>query len=387
MKKAFTIIELLVAMALLAMLIAISGMVFSTAVKAHRTANAAAEVAAKLFALTDQLNRDFQGLRKDMPAAIWFEYDSNTGKRYDQIQFFADGTFSSSRQWGGASLEGNTARVYYGHANNVKIVKSTSWQRTPDATRYYNSTYFTAKNTPNFYRERGTKAILARRAHLSVQLSSLATFPDATNFSNAASQTAFIPWLTNTSTGYGNDVFEYDNISLSDWTNILASPTNATQYLNTCFNNATGRPGVDLTASDGESLHMVMVQGIGSFSIQLAYTSDDMRLRGVPDSDLNRPGFAGIRWWPSLDANGDGNASDSDFGTAGMNAASFGCYMQFPSTPTLTGWYGTSGCLTGTTWRFKSDYFPKALKFTFTLYDSNGVFKDGKTFTHIVYFN
>ena len=205
MKKAFTIIELLVATALLAMLIAISGMVFSTAVKAHRTANAAAEVAAKLFALTDQLNRDFQGLRKDMPAAIWFEYDSNTGKRYDQIQFFADGTFSSSRQWGGASLEGNTARVYYGHANNVKIVKSTSWQRTPDATRYYNSTYFTAKNTPNFYRERGTKAILARRAHLQGQVNSalaqfpanitfVGTTPSTINYSAAIFQANFIPW-------------------------------------------------------------------------------------------------------------------------------------------------------------------------------------------------
>ena len=29
--------------------------------------------------------------------------------------------------------------------------------------------------------------------------------------------------------------------------------------------------------------------------------------------------------------------------------------------------------------------FPKALKFTFVLRDSNGVFDDGKTFTHIVY--
>ena len=27
----------------------------------------------------------------------------------------------------------------------------------------------------------------------------------------------------------------------------------------------------------------------------------------------------------------------------------------------------------------------RALKFTFTLYDSRGIFKDGKTFTHIVY--
>jgi hypothetical protein len=29
--------------------------------------------------------------------------------------------------------------------------------------------------------------------------------------------------------------------------------------------------------------------------------------------------------------------------------------------------------------------WPKALKFTFTLYDSRGVFKEGQTFTHIVY--
>jgi len=29
----------------------------------------------------------------------------------------------------------------------------------------------------------------------------------------------------------------------------------------------------------------------------------------------------------------------------------------------------------------------RALKFTFTIYDSKGVFPDGKTFTHIVYLN
>jgi prepilin-type N-terminal cleavage/methylation domain-containing protein len=31
------------------------------------------------------------------------------------------------------------------------------------------------------------------------------------------------------------------------------------------------------------------------------------------------------------------------------------------------------------------ELWPKAIKFTFTLYDSRGVFKDGQTFTHIVY--
>ncbi|MHC4525504.1 MAG: hypothetical protein ACYSU8_08220, partial [Planctomycetota bacterium] len=34
---------------------------------------------------------------------------------------------------------------------------------------------------------------------------------------------------------------------------------------------------------------------------------------------------------------------------------------------------------------FRQDFYPKALKFTFTLKDSNGLFVDGKTFTHIVY--
>ncbi|RKY23285.1 MAG: hypothetical protein DRP79_09440, partial [Planctomycetota bacterium] len=30
-------------------------------------------------------------------------------------------------------------------------------------------------------------------------------------------------------------------------------------------------------------------------------------------------------------------------------------------------------------------YWPRALKFTFTIYDSKGIFDEGKTFTHIVY--
>ena len=39
------------------------------------------------------------------------------------------------------------------------------------------------------------------------------------------------------------------------------------------------------------------------------------------------------------------------------------------------------------TWRpsTASYLWPKAIKFTFTIYDSKGIFKDGQTFTHIVY--
>ncbi len=34
---------------------------------------------------------------------------------------------------------------------------------------------------------------------------------------------------------------------------------------------------------------------------------------------------------------------------------------------------------------FDPKFFPRALKFTFTLYDSKGIIKGGREFTHIVY--
>jgi prepilin-type N-terminal cleavage/methylation domain-containing protein len=395
MKKAFTIVELLVAMALLAILIAISGLVFSSAVKAYRTAGAATEIAAKLSTVTDRLERDLQSLVPGMPIAIWFEQQAvdvngdgivDRYDRFDQIQFFSTGdTFESSRQWKYANaisetLSGNTARVYYGHANQVRI---SGLARAPY--RNYNSAFINPA-------ERATETILSRRVHLMTSLPMVPVFPSASAFfvSN------FTGWLLGGFAGnpFGNDVFEYDNITLSDWTNILSLPANADHYLKTCFdnnvNNNDGRPGVDLTASDGQSLHMILAQGVGSFSIQWAYIADDMIQQCCPGA-LNKPQFNEIRWWPSLDPDGDGIILDSDFGTAGMNRNAFGCYMRFPSNPSpptaVWPWYGISGCLSQTNWRFRSDYFPKALKFTFTLYDSNGVFKDGKTFTHIVYLN
>ena len=65
MKKAFTTIELIVAVSLLAVVMVISGMVFKIAIDAQRQAGAIAEITRNFRAITDQLNRDFQGLVKD----------------------------------------------------------------------------------------------------------------------------------------------------------------------------------------------------------------------------------------------------------------------------------------------------------------------------------
>ncbi|MHC4501221.1 MAG: type II secretion system protein [Planctomycetota bacterium] len=50
MRRAFTIVELLAAMGLLGVLLAVSGVIFGTAVKAYRTAEATAEMSRKLAA-------------------------------------------------------------------------------------------------------------------------------------------------------------------------------------------------------------------------------------------------------------------------------------------------------------------------------------------------
>ena len=66
-----------------------------------------------------------------------------------------------------------------------------------------------------------------------------------------------------------------------------------------------------------------------------------------------------------------------------MTFDSFGFYFN-SANPSLTKWFSynlalyVSGAVT-------DPAFPRALKFTFKLYDSRGVFKDGQTFTHIVY--
>jgi len=319
MKRAFTIVELLVAIGLFGILLAASGIIFATAIDAHRTAEATTEIARNLAAITDQLNADFRGLRKDCPIAIWFEAvpadpcdPCSPIVRHDQILFFADGDFQSYRY--NPPLIGNTARVYYGQANTIDY---------PDRTVAVGDEYFKSN-------------ILARRQHIYFPPvpGDPCSFPDITNFVSS-----FIP--------QNNDRYEHDNISLSPWKTITNDPCYNKQIIQTCFSNTSpeGRPGIDLDKA--ETLHMLMAQGVGHFKIQWSYF---------------------LRWWPSTDPDGDGDNSDSDFPPEEM----FGIYFNMPG--------GINN-----DWGTFPGFFPEALKFTFTLYDSKKIFKQGKTFTHIVY--
>ena len=341
-RDGFTIIEMLVAIGLLTALLAGSAVIFGISVQAQRTAKATSEISRRLRAITDQLNADFAGLQKDAPLAIWFEYDSITNNRHDQILFFADGDFQTTKQYKSTdntiigTISGNVARVYYGQADEIDYTNRTN----------------TEKAVVNGYKTFNT---LARRQHIltdEVQdVSSnakLVMFPDPTN--NNFVKT-FIPFRDNDpeilDDDFGNDVFEYDAVPLSWWQGAgndinINGMDFRDRLLTTCFEitNDIGRPGIDFAA--GQTLHMLMAEGVGSFEIQWS-------------SPMGQ-------WWPGADPDGDG--VDNDF--------AFGHYFNMADGVNLVNW----GVF---------PFFPRALKFTFTLYDSLGIYESGKRFTHIVY--
>lgn len=333
MRKGFTLIELMVAVGLLAVVLSFAGVIFNVSIESHRMASANAEISQKLRAITDQFNADFGGIRTDAPLLIWFEHEApadpeDDPNRYDQIMFFADGDFQSIQlydrtplvPWNtGAPIWGNTGRIHYGQAR-VEIRGSDG---------------LPTQTTREPYRLSMLERILGRRQHILtayVDTNSPAEWPrDVSDFDRE-----IYPYLL-------NDVYEHDSFTLAKWTTVDGGEYSP-KIIETCFDN---RPLVGL--DDPDTYHNLMCEGVGTFAIQWAYWDNDE-----------------LSWYPA----------DSDF-----TGNQFGVYFNVPGS--ITGWLdGLAG---------GNDYniFPKALKFTFRLYDSRGLIKEdgrkGRVFTHIVY--
>ena len=136
MRKGFTLIELVVAVAILAMVISFSTIVFKVSIKAQRIASANMEIMQKMRAITDQLNADLKGRVANTPGKIGFVRDARSYKdnkmRYygteekikvgeDSIVFFANGDFQSTGQYDyegdEKTVTGTAACIYYGLTN------------------------------------------------------------------------------------------------------------------------------------------------------------------------------------------------------------------------------------------------------------------------------
>ena len=353
--KGFTLIELVVAVALLVMMLSFSGVIFKGSIGAHRAADASADIMQKLRAITDQLNADFKGLRADAPLLIWFRKDkSNPAQRYDEIMFFADGDFQSTQLYesGPSSREpipigeepqstadklirGNVARIFYGQA---KVNSSLPWDMQGEDER---------------------KRILGRRRHILSADSDLEEWPDEdmSDFGNGTGADKL------------NERYEHDSLLLAQW-KIVDRDAYKDKIIPTCFGSPASPALIVIDMDDAGTFHKLMCEGVSSFAVRWAYWDlDDDKLR----------------WFPSDDPDGSGTYSHFD---SKDEKDMFGVFFNIPDGPHITDWYHvghTDVKYNNSGGKFQSDFYPRALKFTFRLYDSRGVIKEGREFTHIVY--
>ncbi|MEN6337157.1 MAG: prepilin-type N-terminal cleavage/methylation domain-containing protein, partial [Phycisphaerales bacterium] len=132
MRKAFTLMELVVALAILAVVLSFAGVIFRVSIDSHRMALANAEIMQKLRVITDQLDADFRSLCKDGEIFVVWDAkrkpdyapvdangnpinptinrnDSLGFERFDRIMFFTTGDFQAY----GRPERGNVARICY----------------------------------------------------------------------------------------------------------------------------------------------------------------------------------------------------------------------------------------------------------------------------------
>jgi prepilin-type N-terminal cleavage/methylation domain-containing protein len=378
--RAFTLIELLVAVGILVIILSFASVIFKVSIEAHRTAIANAEIMQKLRAITDQLNADFKGLRKD--GEIFLVWDAkrksgadpvvpNSYERFDRIMFFADGDFQSYKT--NPMVRGNIARICYMLAQKGDVEAQD---------------------------QEKTERILARTQHI------LTADPDPLlkefildpNF--GGTELEWNEW---------NNILEYDKVTLDGWKNIridLDSNDPRGRYQPCKMNMLSVIVDVDLTddrtgisvddslligatvePSQVNSIHKLLCEGVGEFKIQGWYDAQQ-------------------RWVPEVDPDGDGGLSDTDFildtddpTILDPNDVPTLLYpyrivtLEPPELSQAYSWVNLGGVFSGNLYlellnESSFNLIPglgRALKFTFTLYDSKGIIKRGRTFTHIVY--
>ncbi|TFG48663.1 MAG: type II secretion system protein [Candidatus Brocadiia bacterium] len=366
--KGFTLVELMVAVAILSLMLLFAGAIFRMSIDSFRTAGANTEIMQKLRAITDQLNDDFGNLRKDGEIFIVWDADpngiddDNDGKaerydRFDRIMFFADGDFQTYKEWpvlpvASEVLRGNIARICYTLAN-----KPTANPQKPQK----------PKSQP------AAERVLARTQHILTERPTLADPFDPNVYKSTLSDSELIKWCNN---------FEYDKTILDKWKKI--DPVRKAKLLDfiagrKIFANTYDSGGVTFNPKDPDSIHVLMCQGVSNFTVQSWYDREK-------------------RWIPEVDRNGDGVLTDSDFFTENSGPkividTNDLPWLLYPYREYAFGnYYG--GIHINNNYPMKEldeahfNYIPglgRALKFTFTLYDSKGIIKEGRTFTHIVY--
>lgn len=352
-KNGFTLIELMVAMGILVMIMAFSSLIFRVSIDSHRKAMANAEIMQKVRAITDQLNADFKGLNKDgeifmawvaKPIGPGGGSDSNFDgyERFDRIVFFTNGDFQSHGT--NPTIRGNTARICYMLAKKPATIPGRPPIKVDGQKR--------------------EERILVRNQHIMTDDASLPDFFDPNNFTNRQ----WFEW---------NNYYEYDKMSLDQWKRMPYK--NKKDALSVITGIKFDVPtvvedfwGSTVDPADPNLIHLILCEGVAEFQIQSWYDAQQ-------------------RWVPEVDPDNDGSLADTDF-----IMAPSGGVLDSEAVPGVLYPFPPSGGVKIRNINYPRDYvnranfnnipgLGRALKFTFTLYDSKGILKKGQTFTHIVY--
>jgi hypothetical protein len=297
------------------------------------------EIMQKLRAITGQLDADFKGLRKDGEIfVVWTaRQDPNEYHRFDRIMFFADGDFQSYRTDPNVPVvHGNLARICY------MIARKGDGKRAPSQDK--------------------TKRVLARSQHILTADPELNDFQDPNNFS----EEEWVRWINRD---------QCDKISLAGWKNIpwdskknILSAIADVNVADSDIDEAIR--GLRVEPSDSDSIHMLLCEGVGEFKIQGWYEARQ-------------------QWIPEVDPDGDGDLADAHFDLEENED-------EEDNVPGVLYPYPPNGFVSINNIDYPREEVDeahfnsipglgRALKFTFTLYDSKGIIEKGQTFTHIVY--
>jgi prepilin-type N-terminal cleavage/methylation domain-containing protein len=365
MRKAFTLLELVVAMAILAMILSFAGIIFRVSTDSQRMAMANAEIMQKLRVITEQLDADFRGLCKDgevlifwraarkvgTPMSLW--NDPSVFERYDTIMFFATGDFSTyTADATGKTIHGNAARICYTLANVPSADPSSPLRPIS---------------------QKAPKRMLVRTQHVLVP-----TDPNlTTHLHGFASDSGWQTWSSREET---------DATSVQGWllipndvkANIISVTGDVQLSLGTLVSSTYQTAGgVLVDRADPASMYTLLCDGAGQFEVQ-----------GWLAADPNDPSKGG-RWAPDVDPDKNRDLLDCDLNLIlDPNKPED---FHSPSTSLLRYPDGPLRLRTDARDSLRTVPFNevpglgRALKFTFTLYDSRGLIPNGRTFTHIVY--
>ena len=128
-RHGLTLLEMLVAVTILAIVILCIGMIFQSTTKAVGTSQALLETMSNARSIQDQLSRDVASIDKSGFLIIRSSTDPTTGERSDQMAFLALGSFTDPAN---GTLSTNAAHIWWGELCTNADTSTTS-QSTPIA--------------------------------------------------------------------------------------------------------------------------------------------------------------------------------------------------------------------------------------------------------------